>query len=265
MPNINKINVPSYEAIQPYHYIYDNLPIAALILRQDVLNNAVDFNTSVLENSIGSRVDLAARLNQSLDSYGDLKTSAVNNSLHNIGSHEDGNYDGIDYVRMQLSERQKLSQVQDGANFFALQINVPAISNGVYFNNGILELNDSDSLKWRFSEPNNLTADLQFPIESAHQHYYGITPTPALLTPDYKNYTTGLSKPIMKNTLRVFINGVQIFSDFDVLVPPYNPNLKTLDWKKNKFTLNDDLITFKLLHSITENDIIKIDFDVSLA
>ena len=116
MPNINKINVPTYEAIQPYHYIYDNLPIAALILRQNVLNDAVDFNTNVLENSIGSRVDLSARLDQSLDSNGDLKTSAVDITLHNIGSHSDGIYDGISYVRMNIDERQKLAQIEDGAN-----------------------------------------------------------------------------------------------------------------------------------------------------
>lgn len=264
MPNINNINVPSYEAIQPYHYIYDNLPIAALILRQDILNDAVDFNTSVLENSIGSRVDLAARLNQSLDSNGDLKTSAVDITLHNIGSHKDGIYDGVNYVRMKLDERQKLAQIQDGSNFFALQINVPTISNGIYFGSGTLQLNDSNSLKWRFSAPDQLTADLQFPLESAHQHFYGVTPSAAFLTPDYKTYTTGLSKPIMKNSLRVFINGVQIFSDFEVFTPAANPNVNHT-WKKNKFTLDTDLITFKLLHSLTEYDIIKIDFDVSLA
>ena len=264
MPNINNINVPTYEAIQPYHYIYDNLPIAGLILRQNVLNDAVDFNTSVLENSIGSRVDLSARLNQSLDSNGDLKTSAVDITLHNIGSHSDGFYEGISYVRMKIDERQKLAQIQDGANFFALQVNVPSISNGIYFGSGVLELNDSDSLKWRFSSPNQLTADLQFPLESAHQHFYGVTPSHSYLTPDYKTYTTGLSKPIMNDTLRVFINGVQIFSDYEVFVPAANPNANH-NWKKNKFELDVDLITFKLLHSLTEYDIMKIDFDVSIA
>ena len=68
----------------------------------------------------------------------------------------------------------------------------------------------------------------------------------------------------MNNTLRVFINGVQIFSDFEVFVPPANPNTNS-KWHKNKFSLNDDLISFQLLNSISQYDIIKIDFDVSLA
>jgi len=264
MPNINNIPVPSYEAYQPYHWVYDNLPIAALIKRQDVLNDAVDFNTNILEGAIGSRVDLSARLDQSLTENGDLKTSAVDFSLHNIGYHQDGIYDGVEYVRMQLAERQKLAQITDGANYFAIQINVPAISNGVFFGDGILELNDSDSLKWRFSEPNNLTADLKYPLESAHLHYYAVTPKPANIQSDYRHYTTGIDKPIMNDTLRVYINGVQIFPDFIVHVPPADPNSKA-DWQKNKFFLNEDLISFRLLNSISPYDIIKIDFDVSLA
>jgi hypothetical protein len=264
MPNINNITVPSYEALQPYHYIYDNLPIAALIKRQEVLNDAVDFNTSVLENSIGSRIDLSARLNQSLTNNGDLKPTAVDASLHNIGYHEDGIYNEISYIRMKLDERNKLAQIQEGANYLSLNINIPTISNGVFFQTGILELKNSSSLKWRFDAPNNLTADLNYPLESAHIHYYGVTPKPAFLGSDYKNYTTSLSKQIMNNTLRVFINGVQIFSDFEVFVPPANPNANS-SWHKNKFSLNNDLISFQLLNSISQYDIIKIDFDVSLA
>lgn len=264
MPNINNIPVPSYEALQPYHYIYDNLPISALIKRQEILSDSVDFNTNVLENSIGSRIDLAARLDQSLTPNGDLKSSAIDIALHNIGSHEDGIYNGISYVRMKLDEREKLAQIKDGANYLSLNINVPTISNGIFFEDGVLQLNDSQSLKWRFEAPNNLTADLKYPLESAHIHYYGVTPKSSFLNPDYKNYTTGLSKPIMNNTLRVFINGVQIFSDFEVFVPPANPNANN-KWHKNKFSLNGDLISFELLNSISQYDIIKIDFDASLA
>ena len=264
MPNINNIPVPSYEALQPYHYIYDNLPLAALIKRQEIISDSVDFNTSVLENSIGSRINLAARLDQSLTPNGDLKTTAVDLSLHNIGSHEDGIFGGISYVRMKLDERQKLAQIQDGSNYFSININVPAISNGIFFETGVLQLNDSSSLKWRFEAPNNLTADLNYPLESAHIHYYGVTPKQVYLNPDYKNYSTGLSKPIMNNTLRVFINGVQIFSDFEVFVPSANPNTND-KWHKNKFSLNGDLISFQLLNSLSQYDIIKIDFDVSLA
>lgn len=264
MPNINNFPVPSYEALQPYHYIYDNLPIAALVKRQEILSDSIDFNTNVLENSIGSRVDLAARLDQSLTDYGNLKVTAVDNALHNIGYHSDGIYDGVEYVRMKLDERQKLAQIKDGANYLSLNINVPTISNGIFFDDGVLQLNDSPSLKWRFDQPNNLTADLNYPLESAHIHYYGVTPKSVSINPDYKNYSTGLTKPIMNNTLRVFINGTQIFSDFEVFVPPANPNTNN-KWHKNKFSLNNDLISFELLNSLSQFDIIKIDFDVSLA
>ena len=53
-------------------------------------------------------------------------------------------------------------------------------------------------------------------------------------------------------------------SDYEVFFPAANPNVNH-NWKKNKFTLDIDLITFRLLHPLTEYDIIKIDFDVSMA
>ena len=42
MPDINLIPVPSYQPLQPYYWVYDNLPLEALIQREDLINNAVD-------------------------------------------------------------------------------------------------------------------------------------------------------------------------------------------------------------------------------
>ena len=44
MPDINSIPVPSYQPLQPYYWVYDNLPLEALIQREDLINNAVDMD-----------------------------------------------------------------------------------------------------------------------------------------------------------------------------------------------------------------------------
>jgi len=261
MPNINLFPIPTFTGIEPYHFLYDNLPISTIAIREDVISDAVDRNTEILNFSAGSRLDLTARLNQSLTANGNLIASEVDNTLHNIGHHTDGSYNSIDYVRMELSERQKLNLIQNEAN--KLTIEFESISNAVYFPNGNIKFNNSNSLEWIVTSPNNITAELKFPIEAAHQHYYAVTPTSTYLVPDYRNYTTGLSKPIIENSLRVFINGVQIYSDIENYRPSYEPNT-TNTWVSNKFTVNVDLIGFYLEYALSPYDVIKIDFDVSL-
>ena len=261
MPNINTIPIPTFTGIEPYHFLFDNLPISAISVREDIINNAVDQNTFSINVACGSRASLGARLDQSLNPDGTLKTSEVNATLHNIGYHEDGSYLGTDYVRMELSERQKLGLIQDEANKLTLEFQT--ISNVIFFPDGNIKFENSDSVEWIVSGPNNVTAQLKFPREAAHQHYYGVTPSPKYLIPDYKNYTTGLSKPIGQGSLRVFINGVQIYSDITSNYPSYDPNnIKT--WKSNYFTVENDGIGFSLNLALTAFDIIKIDFDVPL-
>ena len=53
MPDISIISVPSYQPLQPYYYQVDNLPIDALIQRDEIINSAVDANTAILESAIG--------------------------------------------------------------------------------------------------------------------------------------------------------------------------------------------------------------------
>ena len=261
MPNINTIPIPTFTGIEPYHFLYDNLPLEAISIREEVINDAVDQNTQILNFAAGTRIDLAARLNQSLTLNGNLITSEVDDSLHNIGYHTDGSYLGIDYVRMLLSERQKLSLVEDEANKLTLE--VQTISNAVYFPSGNITLDSSNTLEWIVTAPNHLTAELKFPTDAIHRHYYGITPASKYLIPDYKNFTTGLSMPIMENSLRVYINGVQIYSDAFNFRPSYDPNSNGT-WVSNKFTMDYDLIGFSLDKAISPYDLIKIDFDISL-
>jgi hypothetical protein len=261
MPNINTIPIPTFTGIEPYHFLFDNLPISAIAVREEMINNAVELNSFAINSACGSRATLALRLEQSLNSDGTLKTNEVDATLHNIGYHEDGSYLGVDYVRMLLSERQKLDLIQDEAN--KLTVEFQTISNAIFFPDGNIKFENSESLEWIVSSPNHVTAQLKFPREAAHQHFYGVTPAPKYLIPDYKNFTTGLSKPIAKDSLRVFLNGVQIYSDISVNYPSYDPNtVKT--WYPNYFTVENDGIGFYLNAALTAFDVIKIDFDIPL-
>lgn len=259
MPNLDLATVPHYEPLQPYYFSYDNLPIDALIFRQNIINNQVDYNTNILQLSIGSQPSLNVRLSQSINDDGTLITSSVDEALHNIGYHEDGSYNDVDYVRMKLDEREKLALIANSAT--SLSLKVTTESNIVILDDIQVELVNSDSLTWKLTEPNKLSADLNFPIESAHQHYYGVTPEPKTLTPDYINYKTGSYGAFKHGTLRVYINGVRIVEDADTLVPDWNSYTTTTF---NSFTSDVDLKGFALTTAITENDVIRIDFDISL-
>lgn len=259
MPNINLIPIPQYESNQPYHYFYDNLPLDAIIQREDAINNAVDINSEILRLSIGTAGSLSNRLNQSLDSNGALKTAAVDATLHNIGYHTDGEYDGVDYVRMTLSEREKLSLITNEANNLSLGIDGPSAI--TYVTDGVVTLEPSSTVEWTLTAGQKLRADVTVGLTNAHQHFDNITPISASLTSDYKNYITNLPTAFTAGSLKVFINGVRIFSDATVYAPTSSP-LST--WQLNSFTENGNGLGFSLLNAITINDIIRIDFEIPL-
>lgn len=261
MPNINTIPIPTFTGIEPYHFLFDNLPISAIANREQMISDATDQNTLILDFAAGSRIDLAARLNQSLTANGNLITSEVDTTLHNIGYHTDGSYNDVDYVRMELAERQKLSLIQEEAN--NLTFEVETISNAIFFPSGNLKLNNSQTLEWIVTGPNNITAELKFPTEAAHEHYYGVTPSSKYLIPDYTSFTTGLSSPIIDGSLRVYINGVQIYSDISNYRPSYDPN-GIATWTSNTFTVDNDLISFYLDSALSPYDVIKINFNLAL-
>ena len=258
MPNIDIITVPQYQSNQPYHYFYDNLPLDAIIQRETQINNAVNVNSELLRLSVGTAGTLANRLNQSLESNGALKTNAVDVTLHNIGAHTDGPYLGVEYVRMTLSEREKLSLIADEAN--NLSLGIDGASNIAYITDGLVTIEPSSTIEWTLLAGQKLRADVTVGLTNAHQHFDNITPSSKDLTSNYKDYITNL--PIFTpGSLRVFINGVRLFTDANVYVPTSNP-LTT--WQINKFTENEDGLGFSLLNAIAINDIIKIDFEVPL-
>ena len=282
MPDISLIPEVLYDPLQPYQWIYDNLPLENILLRQDMINSAVDVNSDILVDSIGTAGTLSNRLDVSLEDNGYLKVSAINVADHDIAFHTDGVrtltasdisiIDPLDvyqlpsivsFIRMLGAERDKLLLVSDEATSLRLQLFTEDISNTVLFDDEIVELVDTDTITWEIEEPNKIKARMAFPSAAAHEHNYDLTPVHANIpTPDYTNYkTTSASTPYMEDSLRVYINGIRLNEDDLVYVPSAaaSPTFSQL-----KFTGNYSAGTFALSSAITVADVIKIDFDVSL-
>ena len=146
MPDLNALPVPQYNSAQPYHWEYDNLPLKTLANRDELINGVVDTHSEILRNCAGTVGTLANRLNQSVEEDGNLKTTAVDDTLHNIAKHEDGSktvsgsdlsdyialgYIGVvnpvPFVRMLEAERDKLSLVADEATNIVVNVNTPSL------------------------------------------------------------------------------------------------------------------------------------------
>jgi len=276
MPDLNALPVPQYNSAQPYHWEYDNLPLKTLANRDELINGVVDTHSEILRNCAGTVGTLANRLNQSVEEDGNLKTTAVDDTSHNIAKHEDGSktvsgselsdYNNLGYigvvnpvpfVRMLEAERDKLSLVADEATNIVINVNTPSL---IYtFGDGIntLDLIESDSIGWTFEGPNSVKPEIKFSIAFAHRHYYNLDP----ITSDYQNYQVNMvSTPYMEDSLRVYINGVRLNSVYNV----YVPNSDVTSWIANRFTPDHLTGTFTLLTAITSSDIITIDFDVAV-
>jgi hypothetical protein len=278
MPDINQVVVPQYEGNQPYHYTYDNLPIAALVRREDIINYQVDVNSAELQASFGTAGSLALRLAQSLQDNGNLKASGVDAALHNIGAHQDSTYEvteeflaalqglgfpdlvnPVPFVRMLQAERDKLTLIANEAKNFSVGFTTPS---GIdYIDNGILTFEDSTTITWTVANNQTVKAEVTSSLSNPHEHYDGITPTSRDLTPNYLDYLTNISSPFKEGSLKVFINGTRIFTDSEVYYPSLSDNPT---WKLNKFTEYPNGLGFALLNAIAADDIIKIDFEVTL-
>jgi hypothetical protein len=279
MADLSSIPVPLFTGDQPYHYTYDNLPIDALIQRDQLINLELETNSAIL-SAAGGDYDLATRLNQSLDNLGNLKSAAVNISLHNIGSHSDGSYtvsseflttlqnyypdktivNPVPFVRMLEVERVKLATLDDNANFFGIQFNLP--SNLITFNQNYMVLSNSSSVRWVIEDGQKVKAEVTTALNNPHRHFDNVVPTSKNLVPNYKDYSVNGGAAYTTGSLKVFINGIRIFnSTYPVNVPQADP-AKT--WKSNYFTESEDRLGFSLFQSITEYDIIMVDFTVPL-
>ncbi|RDJ35646.1 MAG: hypothetical protein DWQ19_12575 [Crenarchaeota archaeon] len=261
MPRIDSITPVQYNSLWPYHHQYDNLPLQHILARQTLINLAVDQNTEVLEEAKGSAGTLSNRLAQTTEESGELKSIAVDASLHNIGAHTDGSYGGTDYVRMTQSERDKLALVSDEAS--AIQIQFETISDIVLFTDDLVVIADSPTVSWNVESPSVVTANFAFPVSAAHEHTYDAIPVHAnISSPDYINYkTTSTSTAFVTGSLRVYINGIRISESDTTLVYSGSPSGT---WTATSFTGDAVNGTFALNRAIDSGDTIIIDFDRSL-
>lgn len=292
MPDLTKMPVPLYAADQPYHWEYDNLPLKALEDRDIAINNAVDNQSQILQDAAGSQSNVAVRLDQSLEDSGDLKPIAIDQAVHNIAMHEDGSatlsisqidiYENtygyvlsnpVPFVKMLEAERDKLALVANNATSFALEVFIPTpsnislipsafcASNICLFDNTVVQLQPSEYIGWEVENPNVIKPVLNLGVEFAHRHYYDLEP----ITSDYINFSVNnVNTQFMEGSLRVYINGVRLSSEYEVYyAPATTPNNSS--WLPNKFTPNHTNGTFQLAYPISSSDIIRIDFDVLLA
>ena len=278
MPDLNQLPVPEYNADQPYHWEYDNLPLKVLADRDLIINNEVDNLAEILRNTAGTQGTLSNRLNQSIAPDGNLIPEAVDQSAHNIAEHSDGSktvgsieladyvalgfpslINPVEFVRMLSSERDKLKFVANEAT--NLTISFETISNIVLFEEGEVEVVSSDSIKWEVEAPNKVKAVLAISTDFAHRHYYDITPVVLPINPLNKFFkVTSNSTPYIENSLRVYLNGIRLNKEYSV----YYPSNPVVTWTLNSFTEDASNGLFTLTNPITISDIIQIDFDVAL-
>jgi len=278
MPDLSSFSIPKYQASDPYYYAYDNKPIDVINQMISLINSQVDVNTQSILNAGGSYT-LPQRLNISLYDNGSLKSSAVDTALHNIGYHTDGSYsvssaelsayqvnyptvtNPVSFVRMLDAEREKLAGIQTAANAMNVSVVDNTSTSTITFSTGTVNFQPSSTVIWKVAGGQIVTAEVTTGLTNAHQHYDNVVPSSATLSPDYKTYT--ISGPSFRaGSLKVFINGLRIFpSPNEIYAPSSDPSLP---WSLNSFTENGTS-GFILANAITANDIILVDYEVTLS
>jgi len=274
MPRIELISVPLFNPEDPYHWQFDNLPLKNLMRRQNLINVALDDLIAQTRNAIGTQGSLSNRLNQSLNEDGSLKSSAIDDTLHLIGSHTDDEWGDVDeyelfqetriapFVRMMKSEADKLETISSGATDVTVEIQKDDAGDEVVdFDAGSVRFVPSSSVTWEVIAPNKVKAHLGFPIASAHVHYYDQTPVHVSLSdPDYRNYrANSLSTPYIEGSLRVMVNGLALSETDSIYVPGA---LVDDPWTLLKFTSDSENGTFSLSAVIAEEDVIRVAYDI---
>lgn len=273
MPEINLIDQILYQPNDPYNYQKDNAPLIAIYDILNLINYQVDIDAQEIRVAKGTAGSIGLRLNQSLDDNGFLKTTAVNNSLHNIGYHIDGSYNGVDYVRMTQDERDKLDLMADGSTALKIRIEDGISDSYITFENETITLESSDEISIKLTTPNILSFCLNFDTNSLHLHYYDISPV--RVGSNYQNWkTTTTNQEFIPKTLRLVINGIRIPRSLSIsqgdetnkTIGVYIPQFDGPEnsWEFTTFTEQPSLGRFTLNREIDSNDIIKIDFDVKV-
>lgn len=259
MPRIELLEVPLFSPNDPYHFEFDNLPLKNLIRRQNLINLALDDLIRQTTDAVGTQGTFSNRLNQSLNPDGSLKTAAVDEAEHSIESHTDGDT----YVRMLRSESQKLALIAESATDFYVEVQLDDDGLEVVpFNDGALRLVPSSTVTFTVESPNKLKFHFGFPVEAAHRHYYDQTPVSADGTdPDFVNYLVNSeATPFVDGSLRVYVNGMRLSASDKIYVPGA---LVNDPWTHLKFTPNPTEGTFALSSALSEEDVIRIDYDIS--
>lgn len=274
MPEINNILPVLYEANQPYHHYYDNLPLKNILARIGMVNLQVDAHSDILRGAGGSTGSLKSRLDVSIEDSGLLKTEAVDDALHNIENHTDSD----SFVRMTSEERTKLSKIGLQANKFQIEIedNVPTIGNYITIppdedqtssspaQPAKLILRSSNTIFFNFISPNILQIHSTFPTDLAHRHRYDLKP--AYDNPSEPSYihfkTTSLSTPFKEGSLRVYVNGVRITDSPTETVHVLDLSNSSGNWVETFIESQDfENGTFSLNRELSVNDVVRIDFD----
>jgi hypothetical protein len=281
--NLNEIDgVPLYKPSDPYHYDFDNKPIKSLVERDNILLGLINKNTKLLRDSAGDLGELPIRLNQSIDSLGNLKPDSVDSVLHNIANHTDGRkeisedevlyYESLGYavpnnpkfVRMLEDERSKLSQVESQAN--NIKISVEQEDGDYYvFENGIVKIQNSNTIDCEVTCDNSIKFHSKFPVDVAHQHYYGIEPH----SDNSKDYKVNGIPKFKENSLRVFINGTRVqLCDGDCQNRTFTsyPTFQggNVLWRTIYFVEDSQNASFSFSDFLNPTDQVLVDYDVVL-
>lgn len=275
MPRIELIPVPLFTANDPYHWVYDNIPLQNLMRRQNLINMSLDNVIDQITDAIGSQGSISNRLNQSIEEDGGLKKDAVDETLHGMEYHTDDTWgDDVEYdawiatrtgpfVRFTKEESDKLSDIASGATDFWVRVQLDDDGDDLAdFDAGMLTLIPSSTLTYEITSGNKLSFHLNFPVESAHAHYYDLEPVHADTgDPDYKNYkVNSIASPYMEDTLRVYVNGLRLSASASIYAPG---QLVNDPWTALTFTPDHEAGTFELSAALSEDDVIRVDFDIA--
>lgn len=301
MPDIDSIGAAQYQPNQPYHVFYDNIPLQQLNAKIAAVNSLVDTHDEVLRLAQGTQGSLSARLDQSLNQDGSLSSIEVDETLHHVAFHSDGNVtvspsilgtitalgynvtNPVGYVRMLAVERSKLSSLAPGATSLSAQFpGVTVTSAPISFSNTTVVFQNSNSVTWQVQAPNIILAHTILSPSAVVQHVYDANPSPQTNPSDYTTYyANSLQTPFVSGSLRVFVNGIRLSHSGSVHVPAVTFTTLTFStvsgsttsvqagtvptsWRTLQFTAVESTGTFTLSQAITQNDVIRIDYDTAV-
>jgi len=285
--SLNEINgVPLYQPNDPYHHDFDNKPIKALIERDNLILGVVNVLKNVLSSAGGNLGDLSLRLNQSIDSNGNLKPAAIDEAAHNIANHTDGrkqiSQQELDYyvslgysvdnnpkfARYLDEERAKLSLISEEAN--KLQVSItPEGSPKHLVDNGEVNFQSSDTISVSIEDDNVIKFNSKFPVSVAHQHYYQVEP----VTTNRVDYSINGISSFKQGSLRVYVNGHRIeqcssdCADVDFSYYPsftLNGSAVVVEWKKIYYEEKSSTADFSFSSVLGIKDKVFVDYDVVL-